>query len=313
MADNKKLKFSKLLNAHERHTLIGFLFSWMPMLLNAKQPTYLIFGEIVRNTVSSDRLEWVIDLPKYFLSPENGFSKIIKRRQFYYSLRTLEDSGLIQIESRKDKKAFRLNMPGILYAIQYLWGDVSLNFAWKGEAEEWYRKFSELWSDNGWKTDLGLMEKQEHLMKLKDSVDKAKQQSKEAQKRNREKKAAKADKKAGFIKDAMRAAYEEHFPGITYTETWTGKVAGMAANWLKELNTTDPPLDPAEEIDKVVRNWRWLSGHTKDDRGNNILLGRLPTFEKYYKFRSYINDALVTINEKTGKDWVSRIKFKKGE
>lgn len=294
-----------LLPSKERQFLEDSFFGWIAPLCRLGWTSHLILGEIVRNTIATNQVEWHVNLEKYFLAPENGFAGMVKRRQMYHSLSVLEKIGLIEQRRLPSKKAVRLNLPGILYTIQQLWGNCALKFKWKAYISQWYSKFSEVWIQQGWELCLDLVNKQEHLMKLKDSIDAANKQSSEARKRQREKKKAKEEKNARFVIECMKEAYEEHLPGVAYRETWTAKLKGMAKNWIAELQTTDPPIDPARVIDDFVKSWSDLSGRVKDPYGNHLILGDLPTFQTYYRFRKQIEEGL----RKLGKDSMKQSVF----
>lgn len=276
----------------ERQFLEDSFFGWVAPLCHAGWISYLIFGEIVRNTVATNQIEWHVNFSKYFLAPGNGFEGMVKKRQMHHSVSVLENLGLIESRILSLKRAVRLNFPGILYTVQLLWANSGLKFKWKPYMQDWYSKFSDVWVHNGWELQLDLISKQEHLMKLKDSIDAANKESMEARKRQREKKKAKEDKSARFVIECMKEAYEEYFPDTAYKETWTAKLKGMAKNWLSELNTVDPPIDPAVVIDNFVKNWPDLNGRVKDAYGNHLILGELPTFQTYYRFRQQIEEGL---------------------
>jgi len=290
------MKISDVVGKDGRFVLMDALQGWFPYFCKLGDTACAVFSEIIRNTVNRDQFEWSICPEKYFLTEAHGHS-LIKRREMYRALRKLQDLNLIFIFCQNNRKVFYLNLPGMLHTANVLWRDTSLKYQWKPKIDHLMNVTYLYYQQNELPLKLELWEYSEHLMKLKESVDKAKSQSRDAQKRQREKRAAKEEKNVRYVMDLMKAAYEEHLPSVQYRETWTKKQKGQAANWLKELQTADPPLDPADLIDRMVKNWRGLSGRARDNYDNPLILGELPTFQVYYKFRAQIEDALIRLNE----------------
>lgn len=293
--------FTDVIPVKEKHYMGDAFIVWCNRLCPGKTVTHLLFSEIIYNTVHANQFEWVINPAEYFLTPGNGFDGLIQRRQMYRSFSLLEDCGLIQVGKKGQRKIIRINLPGILHAVRELWGRATLNFKWKPFLSEWCAKFSDIWFSNGWDLDLDLISKQENLMKLRESVKAARKVSADARERQRNKKLAKEEKTASFVIDCMRRAYEEFYPDEKYTETWTGKLKGMAKNWLSELKTADPPIDPAFAIFNFVQNWSKLSGRVKDNYGNHLILGELPKFQTYYRFRVQIEEGLRLLGKQSDK------------
>lgn len=300
-----KYKITDVLSHKEKNVLRDSFDGWVGPLCQARWKTLSLFLEIIRNTLDMNQFVWNVNLSDYFFTPGNGFDGLFSPAQVYKSLKSLEKKGLIQVTSVQGVKAIRLNLPGIVYTVSMLWADSKLHFRWKPYLEQWKITLASHWISCQWEVDLDLTDRQEHLMKLKESVEAAKQQSRDARKRQRDKKKAKEEKTVSLVISCIQEAYEEHLPGIRYSETWTAKLKGQAANWLKELSTANPPIDPAEAVNRFVKNWRRLSGKVTDHYGNSLILGDLPTFQVYYRFRSRIEEGLRKLGEQSQVKYVS--------
>jgi len=297
-----KTSFTDVISFKEKHCLGDAFIIWCNRLCPGKTVTHIIFSEIIYNTVHANQFEWFINPVDYFLTPGNGFDGLLQRRQMYRSFRLLEDCGLIHVFQKGSRKNIRINLPGIVHAVRELWGKSNLRFKWKSFLGEWYTKFSDIWISHGWVLDIDIIKKQEHLMNLRDSVQEATKVSKEARTRQREKKMAKEEKSASFVIECMRQAYEEYYPDEKYTEIWTKKLKGMAKNWLAELQTTDPPIDPGFAVVNFVKYWHKLPGKVTDNYGNYLILGDLPKFQVYYRFRVQVEEGLRQIGKDSARE-----------
>ena len=162
----------------------------------------------------------------------------------------------------------RLNILGMLDVLFEM--QVHSTTLWH-ELQAIAKRLEAIWSERGWERRR-VTASSDCMAKLNECIRDGRRKSEEAMKRKIDKAGA-----AGRIMAVMR----DEVAG--YHESWTGKLKGMAKNWLAECDAQK--RDWEAHIRAVCQNWPLFQKALRRDDGSEILLRPRPNFEQYYQYR----------------------------